>query len=372
MNTFQFAVEQVFTGNELLCRQVVSVVDGRIEKIEPCDAEQNLISGVLTAGFIDTQVNGGGGFLFNTSPDADSLKQIAKAHQKFGTTAWLPTLVTDSLGPMQKCADAVAKAIKDPANGIVGIHFEGPHLTVEKKGVHSAKLIREVSEKEIELFCRHDLGKVMVTLAPENASPETIERLVEAGVIVSMGHSNATYEQTRKAIDAGATGFTHLFNAMSGLTSREPGMVGAALNSPHCFAGIIMDRIHVDPVSAAIAYQSNKNLMLVTDAMPPVGCEQKEFEFFGDKIIRLGNKLTDSEGRLAGSALNMMTAVNNTVEDLAISQTDAFNLASLNPAKFLGLENDLGSLAPGKKASMVLVNQSGEVAASWVEGIQVV
>ncbi len=369
MAEFILSVETLCTGDAILSNQTIEVKDGQITSIKPYNANHPLpLKGILTAGFIDVQVNGGGGYLFNQSPQFKTLKQIALAHQCFGTTGWMPTLVTDSEAQMKLAADAVAQARLDSQLGVLGIHFEGPHLSVPKKGIHDEQFIRGFSAAEEAIFKRQDLGKVIVTLAPEIVSPEQIKQLVSAGVIISIGHSNASFKQTQQAIKAGASGFTHLFNAMSQFNSREPGVVGAALLAENTYSGIIMDGHHVHPASARVASNSKTNLMLVTDAMPVVGTELEEFKFFGEIINRQGTKLTNTKGNLAGSALNMAMAVKNSLEMLQLPQIEVFKLASRNPAKFLELDNQYGNLQVGKKASMVLLDESGSVISCWVEG----
>jgi len=368
MNNFRLNVAELFDGEKLLLDQTIVIEDGRIRQIEKNRSADTNLQGMLVPGYIDVQVNGGGGYLFNQAPTLKSIEKIGRAHQQFGTTGWLPTLVTDSIEQMHKAANAVAKAIREKIPGVLGIHFEGPFLSVEKKGVHCESLIREISEAEIEILSRKDLGKIVVTLAPENSSADQIKELVDKGVIVCLGHSNASFEQTNQALAAGATGFTHLFNAMSPFTSREPGVVGAALLDDNSYAGLILDGIHVHPDSARLAHKLKQKIMLVTDAMPPVGSDQTSFEFFGDSIKREGLRLTDSNGRLAGSALDMNTAVNNAVKMLAIDKTEAINLASTNPAQFLGLSKDYGNLKVGAKASMLLLDKRGTISDVWIDG----
>ncbi|RLA01140.1 MAG: N-acetylglucosamine-6-phosphate deacetylase [Gammaproteobacteria bacterium] len=373
MSQFALTVSSLFDGHSIVSNKTIHVENGFIKAIENSKTSTKLdYSGTLVAGFIDIQVNGGGGVLFNQSPDLSTIKQIAKAHQAFGTTGWLPTLITDSLDKMQQAADAVASAHSQSIAGVLGIHFEGPHLSAAKKGIHPEQYIRQLSAAEEALYCRKDLGKILLTLAPETVAPEVISRLVDLGVTVCLGHSNANYQQAQSALLAGATGFTHLFNAMSAFTSREPGMVGAALMDQNCYYGLILDGEHVHPASAKLALSNNSNMILVTDAMPLVGVEQKQFQFFGKTIDRKNNRLTDSEGRLAGSVLDMKTAVNNCVQMLGISQIQALNMASKLPAKFLGLDQQYGTLAVGKKASMVVLDEQGDIVANWVDGQQVI
>ncbi len=369
MNSFKLTVSHLYDGENIKTNQTVAVDKGVIISIEPAVNAKSVKQGLLIPGFIDVQVNGGGGCLFNHEPTLASLKKIGKAHQKFGTTGWLPTLVTDSFEKMSAAADSIAESITDNL-GILGVHFEGPFLSENKKGVHAKEFIRQINDADMQLLTRADLGKVLVTVAPENVSPEQIKELVSEGIIVSIGHSAASYEQAKVALEAGASGFTHLYNAMSPLNSREPGVVGAALTSPNTFSGIILDGLHLHPAAAAIAYHSQTELMLVTDAMPPVGSEQQHFEFFGQQITRQGHQLKDSEGRLAGSTLDMMSAVKNAEQMLSIDFLKAVDLATLNPANFLGLEKKLAKLQPGFAANMLLISETHDISASWIKGYQ--
>jgi len=377
MRDVSLSVERLFDGKAMLQAQVIEIENGIISAIRNHQSDdQEMLRGTLSAGFIDTQVNGGGGYLFNQSPTPKTLSIIAKAHQKYGTTGWLPTLISDSLEHMQQAADAVAAAILDKNNGILGIHFEGPHLSVTKRGIHPESMIRSLSKAEEEIFLRQDIGKVVLTVAPESVDTAKIKTLVDAGVIVSIGHSNASFEQTQQAIAAGASGFTHLFNAMSQFNSREPGVVGAALLNQKCFSGIILDGHHVHPASARVAYDSNTQLMLVTDAMATVATELSQFEYFGEQITfhhdpLRGCSLRDHNNRLAGSTLDICSAVNNAQKMLSITAIDAIKLATINPAKFLGVDDQYGILDVGKKADMVLLDQNTQVISSWIEGEQI-
>ena len=368
----KFSVDKLLLGKEIYSNQTIRIEGQKILSIEDgiCSASSHL-EGTLVPGFIDIQVNGGGGHLFNESPSIESIIKIGESHQKFGTTGWLPTLVTDSLKNMYLASDAVAQAISNRIPGVLGIHFEGPHLSISKKGVHSDGLIRKMNEQEKSIYLRKDIGQVIVTMAPESISPNDIRVLSEAGVIVCLGHSNASFEQTNIAIESGAKGFTHLFNAMSQVNSREPGMVGAALLNKECYSGLILDGIHVHPASAKLALQLSEKLMLVTDAMPPVGSEKMKFKFFGQTIERINNTLRDNEGRLAGSVLDMATAVINAQEMLDLSLAQSVDLASINPAKFLGIENKYGTIEAGKNASMLLLNEQGIVLNNWIDGKQI-
>ncbi len=371
----RYFAKRLFDGLVFKSNQVITVKNQKIVSIEQGTADEadTLLSGLVTPGFVDVQVNGGGGKLFNNEPNLATLETMSRAHQTFGTTAMLPTLITDDLATMELAADAVALALLNKAPGIIGIHFEGPHLSSPKKGIHPESHIRPISEKELALFKRKDLGVVCVTLAPENVSCDVIKELVSSGVKICLGHSNASVEQTLAAIDAGATGFTHLYNAMSPLTSRAAGMVGAALLRDEAYCGLIVDNEHVDKVSCqlAIKCKTSKKLMLVTDAMSHVGSDQTSLTFAGMEISRTGNKLTIEGGRLAGSALDMATAVRNTVTNLDTPLDQTLQMASSTPTKFIELHHNKGQLSEGYDADWVVLTDDLHVTQTYIGGKQV-
>lgn len=331
------------------------------------------VSGTLVPGFIDLQLNGGGGVLFNTSPTVFGLQQIGSAHARFGTTSWLPTLITDRIEVMQRAADTVAHAIAQNMPGIIGVHFEGPHLSTNKRGVHASELIRPLNDAEWQVLSRQDLGKVVVTLAPETVSVDDLRRLVSVGVTVCLGHSNADAITTQNAIAAGARGFTHLFNAMSPFASREPGMVGVALHDEQTWCGIIVDGVHVHPLSLQVALRVKPRgkVFLVTDAMPTVGTQNETFEFFGASVKRLGNTLFDNSGALAGSHLDMASAVRNSVALLHLDRTEAWRMASRYPAEFIGVQKHFGRIELGCSADFVLLDDHLNVRDCWQRGMKV-
>lgn len=365
----QLSVSRLFDGEKWYDNLSVTFVDGVIQAIEP--ATGAVTQGMLVPGFVDVQVNGGGGALFNATPTRQALRTMLRAHARFGTTAMLPTVITDQLDVMQNAADAIAQAIADNEPGIIGVHFEGPHLSVPKKGVHPEQHIRQLSAGELALYSRKDLGIKLLTVAPENVSPAQIRQLTELNVIVCLGHSNADSATVQAALNAGATGFTHLYNAMSPLTSREPGMVGVALADPHSWCGVIFDGYHMHPLAAKVALAAKPagKLMLVTDAMSPVGTDATEFDLFGGKVVRHGNKLTDAEGRLAGSVLDMAAAVRYAIESLDVAPDEALRMASLYPAQFLHASH-LGKIAVGYQADMVLLDPNWQVRQNWIAGQQ--
>lgn len=375
MNQRSIKANRLFDGETLHQDVVVTVNDGYITSIVQSASDvafDEQVTGTIVPGFIDLQVNGGGGVLFNASPSLNGIRAIMAAHAQYGTTAMLPTLITDKIEVMEQAADAIAQAIAVKEPGILGVHFEGPHLAVAKKGAHSEEFIRPISEQEWAILSRKDLGLVYVTLAPENVLLSDIEKMIELGIKVSLGHSNANYATAQAAIDAGADSFTHLFNAMSPLQGREPGMVGAALINDSAICGLILDGLHVDYASCRVALQAKPKgkLVLVTDAMPPVGSDQKEFDFFDRKVFRKGDKLTATTGELAGSALDMATAVANAQNKLGLSLQESVNMASLYPAQYIE-NSELGHLTVGAKADMVHLSDNGSVIDTWIAGSKV-
>ncbi|MEA2823631.1 MAG: N-acetylglucosamine-6-phosphate deacetylase [Alphaproteobacteria bacterium] len=310
----------------------------------------------LAPGFIDVQVNGGGDALFNNEPTPEGIAKIAAAHRRFGTTGILPTLITDSDDKM-RAARAAADAARQTLPGVLGIHFEGPFLSPEKCGVHDPSLMRAPNPSHRDVFNGHP-GVTLVTLAPERVPDGFIRSLAGAGVRVSLGHSMATYEQTRIAIADGLTGFTHLFNAMRPLAAREPGPIAAALESPGCWYGLIIDGIHVAPPMLRLALKGAGAPMLVTDAMPNVGGVKKSFTLYGSEIIVEGQRVTMKDGTLAGSGIDMASAVRNCVKLLGVPLADALRFASRAPAEFLGVGNRYGRIAPGYRADMVALDPS--------------
>ena len=366
--------EQLFDGKTLHENHPISFEDGKIIAFDTIKgAIENKVSGLLTAGFIDTQVNGGGGYLLNQDTNLHTLKAMTNAHAKFGTSSLLPTLITSNVKKIEQTANLISTALAQNTPGIIGVHFEGPHISEPKKGIHSSQQIRGISQQELDIYCRDDLGIKVVTLAPESVDCDIIKTLVASNVHVCLGHSNATFAQTQAALAAGASGFTHLFNAMSALESREPNMVGAALLDEQSWCGLILDGHHVHPSTAKLAYKvkAAHKMMLVTDSMSTIGSEQTNLQFDGHQISLTGDKLTSNTGQLAGSALNMITAVNNAVKMLNIPFIDALKMASLYPAQFLGIADSYGQLAIGSNADLTLIsttNSSPHIVNTWIGG----
>jgi N-acetylglucosamine-6-phosphate deacetylase len=369
------AADHVFDGAVVHERAAVVVDGSRIAELVPrADLPRTMPVRVLpegawlAPGFIDVQVNGGGDVLFNHQPTVEGACAIAAAHRKFGTTGLLPTLITDSAEKMRLALDA-ADIVADREPGVLGLHLEGPYLSPEKPGVHDVRHIRPPGEGDLALLTAPRKSVLLLTLAPEVVPPGFISRLVAAGVRVSLGHSMATYQQTRAAMAEGLTGFTHLFNAMRPLASREGGPIAQALESSDAWYGLIVDGVHVDPAMLRLALRGLGRPVLVTDAMPPVGGRRSSFDLVGKNVsIRDGRCLTD-EGTLAGTALDMATAVRNCVRLLGVPLPDALRFASVHPAMFLGLDRMLGKLAPGYRADLVAFDPSDiTVLATWVAG----
>jgi N-acetylglucosamine-6-phosphate deacetylase len=369
---------RVLLDGEFADGRAVVVESGRIAAILPDDGARetgaqrvDLGGGLLLPGFVDVQVNGGGGVLFNDSRDVDAIRLIGEAHRRFGTTGFLPTLISDDLEVVAEAMRAVDAAIEAGVPGLLGIHVEGPFLNEARKGVHDASWFRALDESGIRLLTSLRRGKTLVTLAPEMTTPGFIDRLAAAGVVVCAGHTDAGYEEVREALAHGLQGFTHLFNAMSQMTSRRPGAVGAALEDERSWCGIIVDGQHVDPAVLRIALRCKRRdrFMLVTDAMPSVGTDSKTFTLQGRPITVEGAACVDEDGNLAGSHLDMAGAVRNAVSMLRLALPEAVHMASAHPAAFLGLQDQIGRIAPGLRANFVLADEGLAVRETWIDGV---
>lgn len=326
----------------------------------------------LLPGFIDTQVNGGGGVLFNDAPTLEGIRTIAKAHRQFGTTGLLPTLISDELDVIRQGVSAINTAIEEGVPGVLGIHIEGPFLSTERHGIHDVTKLKQLTTGIISELEPVINGCTVITVAPETVEPALIGQLRDKGFIVCAGHSNATYDEVSAAIGQGLSGFTHLFNAMSQLGARAPGVVGAALDHDNTWCGIIADGHHVSDASLRIAYRCKgpEKLMLVTDAMPPVGSPDNEFLIMGNRITVENGVCVDANGTLAGAALDMANAVSNMMQASACSLADAAMMASSTPAAFLGLQQRTGTIKTGLQADFVIVNDQLDVISTIIGGKQ--
>ena len=369
------AADTVFDGATAHRDHVVVIEAGTITALMPRRdlprglPVQEMSPGIwLAPGFIDVQVNGGGDVLFNDVPTVDGIAAIIAAHRRFGTTSLLPTLISDTSDKMQAAATAVeADIVSIP--GVLGIHFEGPFLSPERAGVHDPAMLRPPTQDDLAFLMAPRSGVRMVTLAPERMPAGFIRALAAGGIRVALGHSMATYAETRAALAEGLTGFTHLFNATRPLASREPGPIAAALETPGAFYGMIVDGEHVAAPMLRLALRGLGQPMLVTDAMPPVGGIRADFMLGGKRITVRDGRLTTDDGTLAGAALDMAGAVRNCVRLLDLPLPDALRLASAAPAAFLGLADRLGHLRPGYRADIVALDPAEiRVLASWVGG----
>jgi N-acetylglucosamine-6-phosphate deacetylase len=368
--------DRVFDGQRWHTQTAVLIRDGRIAglgswaEVPSAWPRRQLPAGaVLAPGFIDLQVNGGGGVLLNDQPTADGMRTIARAHRRYGTTGCLPTLISDTREQMRS-AVAAARSIGG-RDGVLGLHLEGPFINPRRPGVHRPDRIMKPGAADAEeLSDLAAAGKSTITLAPECVPAGFVRSLASAGVRVSIGHSEASAADVMQAVADGATGVTHLFNAMPPLSARAPGIIGAALIEDRLTAGLIVDGIHVDPVSvrAAFAAKGCDRIALVTDAMPTVGTSLDRFELVGQTIRLSEGRLSTGGGTLAGAHLDMATAVRNAVRLAQIPLEDSLRAASLTPARFLGLDYDRGALVPGARADLVALTEDLAVLATWVDG----
>ena len=369
--------DRVFDGRRWHDDVAIAVENGRIRGLPrrgdvPSDWScRRLPPGTfLTPGFVDLQVNGGGGVLLNDDPTPAGMRAIARAHRRYGTTACLPTLITDSR-PQTKAAIAAARTAAG-GDGILGVHLEGPFISSARPGIHRPDhIVRPTSADSAWLTDLAGAGRSLITIAPENVPAGFVRTLAAAGVRVSVGHSEATASVVMQAIDDGLSGVTHLYNAMPPMSGREPGIVGAALSDPRLSAGIIVDGIHVDPVAirAAFAAKGADGMFLVTDAMPTVGTTLKHFQLMGRAITLKDGRLSAESGTLAGAHLDMASAVRNAVR-FGLSLDHALRAASYTPARFLGVESEHGTLSPGSRGDFVALTPELSVLATWMDGIE--
>jgi len=368
---------EVFDGSRFLSDHAVVIESGVITTV--CHVEQLdtgterlvLDGGTLVPGFIDIQVNGGGGLLLNNKPTPKGLQTLAEAHRAGGTTACLPTVITDVERVGQRVLEAFRQALDEGVDGLLGLHFEGPHLSVRKRGVHREALIRPLTPSDIDwLREAASVCRILLTVAPETLRAGQIEQLTEAGVRVFCGHTAASFEQAMAAVEEGAIGFTHLFNAMTPLESRAPGAVGAALLADGAYCGIISDghHVHADVIRLAHRAKSRGKLLLVTDAMATVGADTASFELYGETITERDGRLVNGEGRLAGSAISMIQAVRHTHRQCRLPLGECLRMASLYPAELLGVADERGRLQSGYRADLVHLDEDLQLEGVWVAG----
>lgn len=370
-----FVGATIFDGHKRHENSALLTDDGSVSKIVsvkdiPSGTETvSLSGGLLAPGFVDLQVNGGGGVLLNEQPDVAGIETICAAHAQFGTTSLLPTLITDNIDVTHRAVAAGIEAAKQVITGFIGLHLEGPHLSVARKGAHDAGLVRAMCREDLEFLTksRASLPHLMTTVAPESVSNEQISELTDAGVMISLGHTAADYETAVNAASSGARAVTHLFNAMSPLTHREPGLVGAALETGSVSVGIIADGIHVHPAAISIALAAKKGpgkIFLVTDAMSTIGTDQKSFTLNGRTITREGGKLILEDGTLAGADLDMISAVRFMANSVGIGVDEALRMAALYPALCIG-DDTIGHLQTGATANMVHLDDDLAIQSVW-------
>jgi len=380
----------VFTGESfvegcavILCENLIEGLIPQADVSSECE-KIYLEGGILAPGFMDLQVNGGGGAFFTNDTSVAALQTMLDGHRPSGTTSMLPTLISDTRAVHQAGVHAVVEAINLGVKGILGVHIEGPFFALTRRGAHNERYIRTMEQADIDWLTRAaeglgasnasahlaPAGKIMLTLAPEHTAPGQIKTLVDAGLIVCAGHSDALYVDVVRALEEGLSGFTHLYNAMRPTTGREPGVVGAALENKDAWCGIIIDQHHVHAASARIAYAAKPQgkMYLVSDAMSTVGAEQKHFEIYGETIFEKNGCLVNAEGRLAGSAIGMIDAVRLNTEWLGVALSESLRMAALYPAQFMQLDNCLGRLQPGYRADLVHFTADYKVTHTWVAG----
>ncbi len=383
MTTGRYALTgaRIFDGETWHDRAAIVVNDGQVEGVIaadfPTDMERvALPGGMLVPGFVDLQVNGGGGALLNATPDVGAIRTICESFWRYGTTACLPTLITDTNEIMDRAVEAGMEAASQRVKSFLGLHLEGPHLSIARKGAHDPALIRPFSSNDLQrlIHARSGMPCLLTTVAAETVLPEEIAEIVEAGIVVSIGHSDAPYQLVADAATAGATMVTHLFNAQSQLGNREPGVVGAALDLGVLHAGIIADGIHVHPASLGVALRSKRGpgrIFLVTDAMSVTGTDAESFTLNGRTVHRSDGALRLADGTLAGADLTMIAAVAYIHRTIGIELGESLRMAAFYPAEAMGIAERYGHLRRGARADMVLLSDDLEVRTTWVAGEEV-
>lgn len=379
---FAVAGARIFDGGAWHENSALVVAGGRVEKIVRAgDVSSDLPvttldGGMLVPGFVDLQVNGGGGVMLNDRQDVEAIRAICAAHAPFGTTALLVTLITDTPETTAAAVEACAAALGQKVPGLLGLHLEGPHLSLARKGAHDPQLIRPMEDagQAFLIEARRRVPALLSTVARESVEPARVRALADAGIVVSIGHSDASYAGAKELADAGATVVTHLFNAMSQVASREPGVAGAALDLGGLSAGLIADGIHVDPVTIGIALRAKRSpgrIFLVTDAMATIGTDMPSFTLNGRTIFRRDGSLRLADGTLAGADLDMISAVRFMHRTVGLPLDEALRMASLYPAQVMGAADRVGRLAAGADASMVHLSDALDVRRVWIGGGQV-
>jgi N-acetylglucosamine-6-phosphate deacetylase len=367
---------RIFDGVSLLNDRAL-VIDGKyIVDLVPVTErprgllEHDLGGGILSPGFIDAQVNGGGGVWVNGTPTLEGIRHILEAHRRYGTTHALPTVITDDPSLLKAALEA-GKQAESQLPGYLGLHVEGPFIDPIRAGAHPSHFIRHLTDSDVEELIAYKAGVMLVTLAPNKVPMLLIEKLAKAGIIVSLGHSEATDTETLAAIDAGASAVTHLFNAMSPLTHRAAGVVGATLSDPRVIAGMIADGHHVSPTAIRVALRAKgpQGLALVSDAMPPAADGPDRYDLKGRTVLKNGTRLALADGTLAGSAITLLDAVRYLVLDLQVEIESALQMATLTPARMLRVDHKFGRLAKGFSSSLVHLDDDLMLKSVWIDGL---
>jgi N-acetylglucosamine-6-phosphate deacetylase len=335
-------------------------------------ADRQPVEGLLAPGFIDLQVNGGGGVLFNDAPTVDGIAAIGAAHRRYGTTGFLPTLISDTREQMAAAMEAATEALRAGTPGVLGVHIEGPFFNPARRGAHAAGMIRTIEDSDLATLATPTGGRTLVTLAPEMVDPAQIRQLAHAGIVVAAGHTEADVATIATARRAGLSGFTHLFNAMPPFAGRAPGPVGAALADADAWASLIVDLHHVSATSLCVALAAKgwRRCVLITDAMATPDAVGDGFVLTGQAVSLKDGCLVTAEGKLAGSLLDMATAVRNTVNVLGLPLEAALQMASRIPAEVIGLGDRLGRIAPGHRADLVLLDDAIHATRTWIGGVE--
>ena len=370
-----FTGARIFDGERLHDDSALVVEGEQVQalvafKDRPASGEpHDLGGGILAPGLVDWQINGGGGVLFNANPTVEGVAAIAAAHRRAGVTAFLPTVVTDAPRVLTE-ALAAAREARARVPGALGIHVEGPFIDVKRKGVHPPQFIRPMRDEDANALIDGQAGVMVVTLAPASVPLDFVRLLAKAGIIVSLGHSDASAEEAQAVFDAGASAATHLYNAMSQLASRAPGVVGATLSDSRIICGLIADGEHAHALAyrVALAAKGPRGIALVSDAMPPAAGGPDVFELQGRRMTRVGNRLVAEDGTLAGAAITMRDALDYLVNALKVPLADALTMATLTPARLLRVDDRIGRLKPGWRADLVHLTDDLQVTEVWTGG----
>ena len=369
---------KLFNGIDFIEHKALLIDDQHIAGIVNEDAIptdfslQKLEGGILSPGFIDLQVNGGGGKLFNNSPDKESLNTIISAHQYFGTTSIMPTVISDSLNILQKCTDTISNEINNN-HSLLGIHIEGPFFNVKYRGVHQKQYINTINASYLNLFETLDKFPVMLTLAPECISIKQLKHLKSLGFKILAGHTDANYDQLEEAVKYGLDGFTHLFNAMGQISAREPGVVGSAFDFDETSASIIVDLHHVHPslINLSFKQKPKGKLFFVSDSMATINHGEPSFELYDEVVSESNGRIINSEGKLAGSSITQIDAIKNAYQKCSIPLESAISMATLYPAEYLGVSDYIGQLKKGYRADLAHFDSNFHVQNVWLAGKQI-